>query len=86
MAGGLHRRYERKPEHFLAFVASPQPHLPPQVLLIEGHVYDLNGEHTSSIAVLAVGGLSAAQAGPERLLRLNRGQWASRTAITTYVA
>lgn len=47
-----------------------------QVLLIERHVYDLDDKHTSSTAVLAITDLSAEQADPERLLHLNRGQWA----------
>ena len=47
-----------------------------QVFLIERHVYDLTGEHLSSVAVLGVTDLTADQAGPAALLDYNRGQWA----------
>jgi predicted transposase YbfD/YdcC len=47
-----------------------------QVFLIERHVYDLTGQHCSSIAVLGVTDLTAQQAGPRRIAEFNRGQWA----------
>lgn len=46
-----------------------------QAFLIERHVYTLAGKHLSSIAVLGITDLTAAQARPRDLLALNRGQW-----------
>jgi hypothetical protein len=46
-----------------------------QVFLIERHVCDLDGNNTSSVAVLGVTDLTAGQAGPRRILEFNRGQW-----------
>ena len=46
-----------------------------QVFLIERHVHDLTGKPLSSIAVLGVTDLTAAQSGPRRLAEFVRGQW-----------
>lgn len=46
-----------------------------QVFLIERHVHDLAGKPLSSIAVLGVTDLTAAQSGPRRLAEFVRGQW-----------
>jgi predicted transposase YbfD/YdcC len=51
------------------------PHVK-QVFLIERHFLDLEGEHTSSQAVLGVTSLPATKAGPERLAAFARGEWA----------
>ena len=50
------------------------PHVK-QVLLIEHHFYDLDGEPLSCQAVLGVTSLPAGQADPERLTTLVRGEW-----------
>jgi hypothetical protein len=46
-----------------------------QVFLIERHVHDPAGKPLSSIAVLGITDLTAAQSGPRRLAELIRGQW-----------
>jgi hypothetical protein len=46
-----------------------------QVFLIERHVHDLAGKPLSSIAVLGITDLTAAQSGPRRLAEFVRGQW-----------
>jgi predicted transposase YbfD/YdcC len=46
-----------------------------QVFLIERHVHDLTGKPLSSIAVLGITDLTAAQSGPRQLAEFVRGQW-----------
>jgi predicted transposase YbfD/YdcC len=46
-----------------------------QVFLIERHIHDLAGKPLSSIAVLGVTDLTAAQSGPRRFAEFVRSQW-----------